>query len=286
MDWFHGHGRTAIEMGVILTLTVIIAFLIRQVGDRILHRLSTRSGFDPTTFRFLQHIITALIVIVGLSLVIFMIPELRHVAKTLVTGAGILAIIVGFASQAALSNVISGIFIVIFKPYRINDLITIRDSLSGVVEDISLRHTVIRNFENRRIVIPNSVISNEVVVNSNIIDDMVCKWIDFGISYTSDIDLARKIAQEEIEGHPNFIDHRTEEEKAEGLPAVRVRVMKLNEYSIDMRAWAWAANSGKGFELNCDILETLKKRFDKEGIEIPYPYRNVVVSEGKSRSEA
>ena len=280
------NGRTLIEIMVIVVATIAVAILFRKMGNRLVRRLSQSDNFDPTNFRFLQHVITALIVLIGLSLIIFMIPGMRHVAKTLITGAGILAVVVGFASQAALSNIISGIFIVIFKPYRINDIITIRDTMSGVVEDISLRHTVIRNYENRRIVIPNSVISNEVVVNANYEDDKVCKWIEFGISYTSDIDLARSIVQEVVEAHPYFIDNRTPEEIANGDAKVRVKVLRLGEYSVDMRAWAWTADPPKSFALGMDCLEQIKKRFDKEGVEIPYPYRNLIVKEANVKMDS
>ena len=281
--WLEDNWRLLVQMLLILVSTIIVAVLIRRVGNKMLKRLSQKEDFDPTTFRFVQHSLTALIIVVGLSLIIFMIPGLRHVATTLITGAGILAVIVGFASQAALSNIVSGVFIVIFKPYRINDIITIKDTLAGVVEDISLRHTVIRNFENRRIVIPNSVISEEVVVNANIVDDKICKWIEFGISYTSDIDKARSIVQEIAEAHPNFIDNRTEEEKADGIPPVVVRVLRLGEYSIEMRAWVWAANQRNAFVMGCDIYESIKKRFDAEGIEIPFPYRNLIIKENQSK---
>lgn len=280
--WFHDHARILIAIGVIILATIIVAVIFRKAGDKLIKRLSQQEDFDPTNFRFLQHVITAVLVLVGISMIIFMIPGMRHIAKTLLTGAGILAVVVGFASQAALSNIVSGIFIVIFKPYRINDIITIRDTMSGMVEDISLRHTVIRNYENRRIVIPNSVMSNEVVINSNYTDEVVCRWIDFGISYTADIDLARKIVQEVVAAHPNFLDHRTPQEVESGDPMVRVRVIRLGEYSIDMRAWGWAATSPKAFALGTDCLEEIKKRFDKEGVEIPFPYRNLIIKENQS----
>lgn len=273
----HQNTRTLIQILVIIIVTIIVAIVFRKIGDRLIKRLSRHEAFNPTNFRFMQHIITAIIVVIGFALVIFLIPGMRHVAKTLITGAGILAVVVGFASQAALSNIISGVFIVIFKPYRINDIVTVRDTMSGVIEDISLRHTVIRNYENKRIVIPNSVISNEVIINSNYEDDMVVRWIDFGISYTADIDKARAVVQQIVEAHPNFIDHRTPEEIENGDPKVRVRVLRLGEYSIDMRAWAWAENQGKAFVLGTDCLEEIKKAFDREGVEIPYPYRNLII---------
>lgn len=278
-NWLEANGHVLIKIGLIALFTTLFAVLIRKVGDRLLKRLSRYEHTDLTNYRFFQHILTALIIIIGLGLVIFMIPGLKHVAQTLITGAGILAIIVGFASQQALSNVVGGIFIVIFKPYRIGDIITIKDTLSGTVEDISLRHTVIRNFENRRIIIPNSVISNEVVVNANFNDSLICKWINFSISYTSNIDLARQIVREEAMNHAFFRDNRTEEEKAKGDPAVRVRVLELGEYSINMRAWVWTDSPGDAFILGCDVLESIKKRFDAEGIEIPYPYRNLIMKE-------
>lgn len=86
---------------------------------------------------------------------------LRTVATSLLAGAGILAVAVGFASQQALSNIVSGIMIVIFKPFRVNDRLNIGTTFNGIVEDITLRHTVIRDFENKRIIVPNMVISQE-----------------------------------------------------------------------------------------------------------------------------
>lgn len=276
-DWINNHGQLLLQSLIIVALTVVTAVVVRRVGDKLLKRLSARENFDVTSFHFAQHVLTATIILVGVAIVIYKVPGLRLLATTLFAGAGILAVVVGFASQAALSNIVSGIFIVIFKPYRINDIITVKDKLSGIVEDISLRHTVIRNFENRRIVIPNSVISNEVVVNANIVDDKICKWVEFGISYTSDIDLARKIVQEEAMAHPNFVDVRTDEDKTSDVPAVIVRVVALAEYSVNMRAWVWAANQGNAFIMGCDLLESIKKRFDREGIEIPFPYRNLII---------
>ena len=191
-------------------------------------------------------------------------------------GAGILAVAVGFASQQAMSNIISGFFIVLFKPFKINDRLTIRDSLSGIVEDITLRHTVIRNFENRRIIIPNSIISDEIVINSDFADDKICKWIDINISYDSDIDTAKQIIATEIIQHPLHLDVRSSEQIEAGEPEVAVRVLSLGEYALNLRAWAWTKDSPDAFVLSCDVYESIKKRFDKEGVEIPFPHRTLV----------
>jgi small-conductance mechanosensitive channel len=240
---------------------------------------------DPTNVRFLYYSLLALIYITGIGFAIWNIPSLRHIAQSMLASAGILAIVIGFASQQALGNVVSGVFIVMFKPYRINDRITIKDTLRGVVEDINLRHTIIRNFENQRIIIPNSIIGNEILINSNYIDDKLCKFINVGISYGSDIDEAKMIMAEEVENHPLNIDVRSEEDIEKGVPRVMVRVVMLGESSVNLRAWAWAADPHNAFVLECEILESVKKRFDNEGIVIPFPQRTISYLNKSSEKE-
>lgn len=259
----------------ILIITVLVERIVKRAFNKFMASDLKDKIDDPTNYRFFYYALVALIYMVGVGFAIWNVPFLRHIAHSMLAGAGILAIVIGFASQQALGNIVSGIFIVIFKPYRINDRISMRDSLRGVVEDINLRHTVIRNFENQRIIVPNSVISNEVLINSNYSDDKMCRLIDFGISYGSDIDLARKIIVEEIEKHPLNLDNRKPEDIENGVPRVLVRVMGLNDSSVDLRAWAWAPNPPDGFAMECDVRESIKKRFDREGIVIPFPQRTI-----------
>lgn len=259
-----------------LLITVVVSIITTKLFNKAIERSEEGDSSELTNLKFLKRGIIVLIYTTGIGISIYMIPQLRVIANTIFAGAGLLAIALGFASQQALSNIIGGIFIVIFKPYKINDRLEIRSTLSGVVEDINLRHTVIRSFENKRIIIPNSVISDEILVNSNYQDDTIVKWIDMGISYDSDIDLARKIMQEEVEAHPLFVDARTPEQIENNEPKVMVRVITLGDSSVNLRAWAMAADPPNAFILGCDLLESIKKRFDREGIEIPFPHRTIV----------
>jgi len=237
---------------------------------------------DPTNYKFIKHVILACIYLIGFAIAVYAIPNLRALAGSFLAGAGILAVAIGFAAQHALSNVISGVFIVIFKPFRINDRLAIQ-AYQGVVEDITLRHTVIRNFENRRIIIPNSVISNEIIVNSDFGDDKIVKWVEVSISYNSDIDTAKKIMEEEVLAHPLHLDARSPEDIALGIPEVPVRVLSLTDSSVNLRAWVWGKDAPDAFVLGCDLLESIKKRFDQEAnVEIPYPHRTIFV---KSENE-
>ena len=259
----------------ILVGTVIAATIVSRLFRGLIKRSTDDMKNDPTNYVFLRRLVIGIVYLVGISVAIYTIPELRGIASSLLAGAGILAVAVGFASQHALSNIISGMFIVIFKPFRVNDRITVRE-MSGVIEDITLRHTVIRNFENRRIIIPNALISDEIVVNADFADGKICKWVEVTISYESDLDRAKEIMAEEALAHPLLIDARSPGEIANGDPIVQVRVLALQEFGVLLRAWAWTNGQADTFVLGCDLFESIKKRFDQEGIEIPYPHRTIV----------
>jgi small conductance mechanosensitive channel len=172
-DWM-----TMITSGAIIIATFVMAYMFRRVFNRFILNSTRLVKNDPTNYKFLKHAISSLIYIIGFSIAVYRIESLRTVASSLLAGAGILAVAIGFASQAALSNIISGLFIIIYKPFGVNDRITVRDTLRGVVEDITMRHTIIRDFENKRIVIPNSIISDEVVVNSDLGDGKICRFVE------------------------------------------------------------------------------------------------------------
>lgn len=274
-------------IGFIILMTIIIASVTNRVFNVLIKRnREAEDDSDVTSLTFFKRSVVVIIYVAGISFAMYMIPPFRIIAGSLLAGAGLLAVAVGFASQAALSNVISGLFIVLFKPYKISDRIQVRTDLTGVVEDINLRHTVIRNFENKRIIIPNSVISNEVLINSNYEDNKICKWIDLGISYDSDVDKAKAIMKEEVLNHPFFIDNRTEEQVEEGVDIVPVRVVMMGESSVNLRAWAWAQDPPSAFIMGCELLESIKKRFDKEGIEIPFPHRTLVYKDQNQKDQS
>lgn len=269
--------RTMIAVGFIILMTIAIAFVFKYVAERYIRKLVLSKHIDPTSYLFIKKIIIAIIYMVGLSFALVQIPELKIVGHSMLAGAGILSLVAGLASQQALSNIMSGILIVMFKPFKINDRISFGESYIGRVEEINLREVVIRDFENNRVIVPNSVISTQIIINENLIDTKVCKMIEIGIGYDSDIGKALKIMEEEVINHPLHIDNRTAEEKENNVPEVISRVVGLGNSSISLKVWAYSDNSSNGYIMYCDLLRSIKERFDKEGIEIPYSYQNVVI---------
>lgn len=269
-----------IKYSIITIVAIIIAFVISKVLriliDRFIKRSSNKLKIDHTQFNFLKNAVTFIVFMGAIIFIFFTIPKLKALSLTLFAGAGILTAIALFASQQAFANIISGIFLVIFKPFRVNDILDVGNLPKGVVEDITLRHTVLRNLENRRMIIPNSVISSEILINSSIVDELICNFVDIGISYDSDLDKAIEIMRSEAEAHPNYIDNRTKEEKKNGDLPVRVRVMGFGDSSVNLRAFVWSKDHSTGIELKSDLNKTIKAQFDRNGIEIPFPYRTIV----------
>ena len=113
----------------------------------------------------------------------------------------------------------------------------------------------------------------------------MCRFVEIGISYGSDIDKAREIMAEEVENHPLSIDNRSPEDIERGDPRVIVKVVLLGDSSVTMRAWAWSDNPQNAFMMHCDVMESIKKRFDREGIVIPFPQRTISYLESEKKEE-
>ncbi|MCB0401582.1 MAG: mechanosensitive ion channel [Flavobacteriales bacterium] len=268
--------KLIIAVSTIIVSAIVLTRVIRWLIDKSFLTASERLNLDKTRYRFFKNAVSLIIWLIAIGAIISLVPKLKALAYTLFAGAGILVAIIGFAAQQAFSNIVSGIFIVMFKPFRVGDKIKVGSYDYGVVEDITLRHTVINSFENKRIIVPNSVMGSETIINDNINDAKLCKFIEVGISYDSDMDLAMKIMKEIAESHPYCIDNRSEEELTKGIDKVVVRMVSFGDFSINLRAFVWTNDPFVVYEMTSDINRQIKKRFDEEGIEIPFPYRTIV----------
>lgn len=270
---------------VFCTKAVVIYLFVRlltAVVKYLFHRSLTRGGklaLDVTKVMFVRQMVVTAIYVIGASAFLSLIPGMEKVSTSILASAGILAMAVGLASQEALSNIVGGLFIIFSQPFKVGDHISVDNVVVGIVVEITLRHTVIRNAENRMILIPNSKINSSTIINSSYGDSSTCAFIEVGVSYDTDLDRAIGIMREEIMRNPKLIDHRTDGEKAAGVPQVLIKVINLGDSAVTLRAWAWASTSTDALYMKFDLLKSVKERFDKEGIEIPYPYCNQIVKQ-------
>lgn len=262
-----------------VTLVVIIAWLFSRILRYFIVQIMKRRKIDRfgrTSIQFFRNSVKFFMGVIGIIYIISTVPVFRSKATLIFSGAGILAAIIGFAAQAALSNLIAGAFIVIFRPFRVGDYIKLDESRVGIVEDINLRHTVINNFENKRLIIPNSVISTDSVLNHTIEDSHVLSFNNFKLGLKSDIDLARKIIQEEAIKLPTVIDFRKPEQVMANVHQVDVRVIDIHTDHIHMRAYVWLNEPFQEFKTKCALKEAVHKRFLAEGVALPIPIYRLI----------
>ncbi len=301
--WFSNNLDTLVFIILVGIGTILVARTTNNIMERYFKTASSKLHMDITTFRMFRHIVVAAVYFMGLVVIIFNIPSLRSLSVAMLSGAGLAGIVIGFAAQNTLSNIIAGIALALFQPFRVGDRLTIMNEY-GKVTDLNLRHTVIITWDNRRLIIPNSVISSEAIINWTIEDPAVIWPIEVGIGYDSDIGLAKKIMIEEARKHPKVMSPQTLEYSvvkpsilkpetfANGFinPSiihtvdpdfrqrgeVRVYVTDLGDFAVNLRMLVWFKDRSDAYSSGCEIREAIKQRFDNEGIEIPYPYRTIV----------
>ena len=258
-------------------LVVFITWLVSRVIRYILKLIitSNKSVNNKTALLFMRSSVKMSLGILAIFYIIYTIPVLKSKALFIFSSAGIFAAIIGFTAQSAISNLVSGIFIVIFKPFRVGDYIMLDEFRLGIVTDITLRHTIINNFENKRLIIPNSIISNESILNHTIEDSNVLSFNNFILGMYADIDLAKKIIIEEAMLLPDIVEKIDDKINTEES-IVEVRVINTKESFIHLRAYIWIIDPQKEFINKCILRERVHKRFIKEGINLPIPLRKIV----------
>jgi small-conductance mechanosensitive channel len=268
---------------LVFVLAVIIAsFIIAKIVDRALKTyfgiVSKKMVIDETVYGLVRRISVALIYFAGIIVIILSVPFLRNISLALFAGAGFAGIVVGMAAQSTLSNVIAGVSLATFRPFRVGDRVNINNEY-GTVTDITLGHTVVNTWDNRRLMIPNHIISDQSIINWTIEDSTVLWPIDMGISYDSDIDHAKSIMIEEARKHPNVMRY---EDIMNYHPMsckdeeIEVYVTECGDFAVNLRLFVWIVTRGIAYTTGCELREAIKKRFDAEGIEIPFPYRTIV----------
>lgn len=223
---------------------------------------------DRMAARFLSKVASVFVWLIILMLYAHMIPALDRLSTALLASVSVASIVIGLAAQSTLANFVSGLSLIFYRPFRLGDRIQINAPTgleTGVVEDVSLGYTILQTFDNRRVIISNSVISNTVMVNLTAVHPRVMAIVPFSIGYDADIDKARTLALELAEAHPQV-------EEVAGCP-----VVLLGPSSVDLTLRVWCPDPVIGAGVKYDLTEAIKKRFDTEDIEIPFAYQNVVV---------
>ena len=245
-------------------------FLVIAIGylqKKIAHR--TESKIDDIVFellaRFSGIIILATAIIIALDLLgVNVVP--------FIAGAGVAGVAIGFAAKDTLSNLIAGILLIIDRPFEVGDRIEVWSAPAGTatwgdVIDIGLRATKIKTTDNIVIIIPNNEIMVRDIINYTTITEKIRLRINIGIAYDAEMQTAKDIIL-------NVADS-AEWVAKEPPPVVVVR--NFGDSSVDLQLRVWIDDARKRMRTISYITDRVKTAFDEQGIEIPYPKRDIYI---------
>jgi len=264
----------AVDVGAIATSTAgfLLGFLVVLLLGRYafvpgVRRILTSRGFDKAV-RSLGASVANAIVWVGAIAIGFTVAGYGAFLSAFAVFGGAVALAIGFAAQDLLGNFVAGIFILKDKPFEVGDWIE-WDGNSGRVEDIDLRVSRIRTFDNERITVPNGDLANNAVTNPVAYETLRQKFV-FGIGYDDDISEATDIIIEKAEAHAEILDD----------PGPSVRLVELGDSDVGLQCRWWIEDPDRGdfVRVRSEYVTEVKEAFDEAGIDIPYVHRQLTGS--------
>jgi small conductance mechanosensitive channel len=254
-EWAALYGLKVIGAVAILVLgRIAVGILTGLVG-----RLMKRSKVDETLTKFVVSLTKiALMVFV----VIAAISTLGVHTTSFVAVIGAAGLAIGFALQGSLSNFASGVMLIIFRPFKAGDFVEAGGS-AGVIEAIHIFNTVIKTLDNKKVIIPNSKVTGDNIVNYSANDERRVDLV-FGIGYDDDIRKAKQTLEQILADHERVLKD----------PVPTVAVSELADSSVNFVVRPWVKTEDY-WSVYFDITEKVKLTFDEQGISIPYPQTDV-----------
>jgi len=241
--------------------------LLPYLEDKLASRTHTK--IDDVIFDILKRFAT---IIIFITASILALDVLGVNIMPFVAGAGVAGIAIGFAAKDTLSNIIAGILLIIDRPFEIGDRIEVwtapaNSATWGDVLDVGLRATKIRTTDNIVIVIPNNEIMKRDIINYTTITKEIRVRIPIGIAYDADVNKAKEI----INNIALELDWVMED------PPPQVIVRSFGDSAVNLQARVWINNPRRRMDTISHITDRVKEDFDKEGIEIPFPKRDIYI---------
>ncbi|NMF62609.1 mechanosensitive ion channel family protein [Brasilonema octagenarum UFV-E1] len=250
---------------VLAVIVFAIFFFVARTIKQIVKRFTSRYRHARNLGLVLGRLAQGTTILIGLFVALsILIPTFR--AGDLVQLLGISGVAIGFAFRDILQNFLSGILILLTEPFRINDQIVFKN-FEGTVENIETRATILKTYDGRRIVIPNSeLFINSVTVNTAFENRRL--QYDVGIGYSDDIDRAKELILEAMHSVNGVLKD----------PAPDVLLMDLAESSVNIRARWWINPPRRADDLSSRdrVLSAIKKKLLENGIDLPYPTRQIL----------
>ena len=255
-----------IDLGIDFTIrlaTALAIFLIGKFAIKLIisaiSRIMAKQTADRTLELFICNLVNISLMVV---VIIASIGALGIETTSFIAIFGAAGLAVGLALQGSLSNFASGVLIVLFKPYRVDDYIEAA-GISGIVEKVQILTTILKTFDNKQIIVPNSQIMDSIITNYSAKET---RRIDMKISvgYQDNIDFVKATLYEIISKDKRILTE----------PKPMVVVSELADSSVNFVIRTWV-KSAEFWDIKFEMIETIKKSFDEKGISFPYPQQDV-----------
>jgi small conductance mechanosensitive channel len=254
-----GGKRWAFNIAKFLAILFAAWIISRVLSSAVRHALSRVDGTSRLLENFLVTAVRRTVMAIGL---IMALAALEVTIAPLLAIVGAAGFVIAFALQDSLSNFASGLMILFFRPFDEGDIIE-AGGVSGKVQSMNLVSTTVLTFDNKRMVVPNNKIWNDVITNATGVTERRID-MEFGIGYDDDIDKANDILVDIVSSHPKVLKE----------PEPTVRMHTLADSSINFIARPWAKTADY-WDIYWDVTRAVKQRFDAAGIGIPFPQRDV-----------
>lgn len=244
-------------VGAIVIL--IVGRIIAGIAKKVIENIMTKNKVEQTLTSFVTSISYFAIMT---FVIIAAIKNLGIQTASFVAVLGAAGLAIGLALQGSLSNFAAGVLMIIFKPLKVGDFVE-AGGATGVVEEVGIFTTVIKTPDNKKIIVPNSKVTGDNILNYTANGtrrvDMVA-----GVSYSDDIDKVRRVLS----------DILAEDDRVLKEPAPMIGLLEMADSSVNFTVRPWV-KAEDYWDVFFDTQEKIKKRFDAEGISIPFPQQDV-----------
>ena len=254
---------------IFVFLAWFVGRMLRMAVQRILAH-DKHDHLDLMAVKFLAKLTRYAVYVFAFAAYAHFIPALSGLGAASLTSIGMISLILGFAAQNTLGNLIAGISLLLYRPFKLGDRLQVIAPTgleTGTVEGLTLGYTLLKTDDNRRVVVPNSVMASQTNINLTANDPRVICSVLIGISYDSDIDKARAILLDLAGKHPKA-------KQVCGCP-----LTQLGASGVVLSLDAWCADALAAITFRCDVLEQAAKRFAVEGIRISTPQTMMVLKD-------
>jgi small conductance mechanosensitive channel len=264
MEWLAMYGMRIVGALLILLIGIWAAKMVRKVIEKMMER----SKVEPMLVSFVCSLAYCAMVV---FVVIAALEKLDVKTTSFIAILGAAGLAVGLALQGSLANFASGVLIIIFKPFKIGDFIEAA-GVKGVVREMHIFTTTVSSPDNKKVIIPNAKLTDDNITNYSANDK---RRVDLtaGISYGDDIDKARASIRAVLAENPKILKD----------PAPQVSVIEMGDSSVNFVVRPWTKTETY-WDVYFEVTEGIKKRFDADGISIPFPQRDVHIYEHKENA--